>query len=110
MKDNDTLVLVLKKKWFDMIASGIKKEEYREIKDYWIRRLILKEYTDEAMKSTPLNEMIKQFKYVRFRLGYASNAPEMKFELKSISIGIGKKEWGALDKEVFILSLGERLL
>lgn len=53
MKDDNTLVLVLKKKWFDMIDSGIKKEEYREIKDYWIRRLILKEYIDKAMKSTP---------------------------------------------------------
>ena len=29
------LVLPIKKKWFDMIASGEKKEEYREIKPYY---------------------------------------------------------------------------
>ena len=30
------LKLVVKKKWFDMIVSGEKTEEYREIKPYWI--------------------------------------------------------------------------
>lgn len=33
------LHLTLKKYWFDMIKSGVKKEEYREIKDYWVKRL-----------------------------------------------------------------------
>ena len=33
------LRLTLKKKWFDMIAAGIKKEEYREWKPYWFNRL-----------------------------------------------------------------------
>jgi len=35
----ETLNLNLKKKWFDMTLSGVKKEEYREIKPFWIRRL-----------------------------------------------------------------------
>ena len=34
------LYLPLKKKWFDMIVSGIKKEEYREINEYWTKRLV----------------------------------------------------------------------
>ena len=34
------LHLTIKKKWFDMILSGEKKEEYREIKPYWNRRLL----------------------------------------------------------------------
>lgn len=33
------LTLPIKKKWFDMIASGEKKEEYREIKEYYEIRL-----------------------------------------------------------------------
>ena len=33
-----TLTLPLKKKWFDMIKAGIKKEEYRECSSYWINR------------------------------------------------------------------------
>lgn len=34
------LDLVLKGKWYDMIASGQKTEEYREIKPYWEKRLL----------------------------------------------------------------------
>ena len=30
------LTLPIKKKWFDMILSGEKKEEYREIKPYYV--------------------------------------------------------------------------
>ncbi len=33
------LHLVLKKKWYDMIASGEKREEYREVKDYYRTRI-----------------------------------------------------------------------
>lgn len=32
------LILPIKKKWFDMILLGQKKEEYREIKPYWTTR------------------------------------------------------------------------
>ena len=33
----NTLHLTLNKKWFDMILSGEKTEEYREIKPYWTK-------------------------------------------------------------------------
>lgn len=39
-----TLRLTLKKKWFDMIQSGEKKEEYRTLKDYWKVNLLIKCY------------------------------------------------------------------
>ena len=32
------LPLVLKGKWYDMIASGEKREEYRDFKPFWITR------------------------------------------------------------------------
>ena len=32
------LVLPIKKKWFDMILSGEKKEEYRDVSPYWKQR------------------------------------------------------------------------
>lgn len=38
--NNFTLHLSLNKRWFDMIASGEKREEYRELSPYWIKRLI----------------------------------------------------------------------
>jgi len=34
------LNLPLKKKWFEMTKAGIKKEDYREMSDYWIKRLV----------------------------------------------------------------------
>ena len=41
---NKTLHLVLKRKWWDMIASGEKKEEYREVCHYWAARLLNEQY------------------------------------------------------------------
>lgn len=38
------LILPIKRKWFEMIASGEKKEEYRELKPYYHTRL--KKYLD----------------------------------------------------------------
>ena len=40
----NTLYLPLKKKWFEMIKSGEKKEEYREIKPYYTSRFYGKAY------------------------------------------------------------------
>lgn len=87
----NTLHLTLKKKWFDMILSGKKTEEYREIKPYWTKRLLGKSYDN-----------------VCFRNGYASNAPQFTIELKNITPSIGKSEWGAEEgKTYFVLSLGK---
>lgn len=33
------LTLPIKRKWFDMICRGEKREEYREPTDYWKERL-----------------------------------------------------------------------
>ena len=43
-KDNKTLHLVLKRKWWDMIDSGEKTEEYREVCHYWAIRLLDEQY------------------------------------------------------------------
>ena len=37
-----TLHLNLKKQYFDAILSGEKKEEYRLVKEFWLKRLINK--------------------------------------------------------------------
>ncbi|MFG6375861.1 MAG: hypothetical protein K1W05_08050 [Desulfovibrio sp.] len=59
------LDLVLKAYWYDLIKSGEKKCEYREIKEYWTRRLFSRPYT-----------------HVRFRKGYTSES--ILFELAGI--------------------------
>ena len=84
------LHLTLKKHWFDMIASGEKKEEYREIKPYWDKRLQGREYGA-----------------VMFKNGYG-NVPSVLVELVSIDKGYGLHEWGApAFEKVYILRLGE---
>lgn len=92
------LILPIKKKWFDMIASGEKKEEYREIKDYWTKRL-LKYWHRYAMKETIFE--------VKFRNGYGNDKPTITCEVK-LKIGQGKEEWGAEPgKEYYILEILE---
>ena len=79
------LRLTLKKQWFDMISSGEKKEEYREVKPYWIRRLMAKGFPPK----------LRHFDYIIFKNGYAKSSPEMMVECKGIEIGYGNPLWGA---------------
>lgn len=94
------LHLILKRKWFEMIASGEKTEEYRDCSPYWTKRL-------EKFKHA---ETLPGLFHVVFRLGYYSNAPRMTFEIDSITVGKGREEWGAEPgKEYYIIKLGKRL-
>jgi len=114
------LDLPLKKEWYQLIESGIKKEEYREIKPYWEKRLldykgIKRDYKLLFFRNVLTgihHDLSKEYKRgydaVRFRYGYTKRT--MTFKVKSISFGMGKPEWGApTDKQVFIISLGEKL-
>ena len=93
------LHLTLKKKWFWMIVSGEKKEEYREIKPYWIKRL---KESDEAFK---------QFDVVCFRNGYSKSASKVWVRCNGIRVGDAKPEWSDNWKgKVFIIELGNRMV
>lgn len=76
------IVLPIKRKWFDMIKSGEKKEEYREIKPYWNSRIGY------------LTVGIRRVVMVLLRNGYKSNSPAIKCKCV-VDIGKGKTEWGA---------------
>lgn len=97
-----TLHLTLTKRWFDMILSGEKPEEYREIKPYWVSRLCC---------GFPSVYSAKDFDYVVFKNGYSKNARTMKLECNGITIGKPAFKWyGAnTDKDVFVISLGRIL-
>lgn len=103
MKD---LKLVLKRKWFDMISSGEKKEEYREIKTYWIKRLT-EEYCSELFGLKPVR--YKHYDTVTFYLGYSADRPQMTFKVDEIVLGYGRWDWGANGKLLFVIKLGERI-
>jgi len=61
------LHLTLKRKWFDLIASGKKPVDYREYKPYWVKRLVGKEFQE-----------------IHFRNGYAKDAPFMRVQCLGI--------------------------
>ena len=91
-----TLHLTLKKKWFDLIVLGIKKEEYRELKPYWINRL-----------GGP-NDNCVNYDLVTFRNGYAKDAPTITLQCKGITIGKARPEWSDnWQGDVFIIKLGK---
>lgn len=102
-----TLHLVLKAKWYDMIASGEKKEEYRKVKQYWMKRLI-EDVGEDEEGDTSCHVFYVDYDCVCFHRGYTSTT--MTFTVEDIDIGKGKPEWGApADRDVFIIKLGERL-
>ena len=110
MKHTDTLHLVLKSKWFNMIESGEKTEEYREMKQYWLKRILGVSTPSLPVLTLIARQICKQSKFERvcFHHGYTNRT--MIFEIKDISIGIGKAPWGApVDKKVIIIKLGNRI-
>ena|SRR3989344_3803126 len=61
------LHLTLKKKWFDLIISGKKKVENREVKPYWTKRFK------------------KQYDVIKFVNGYGKDKPFMIIEYLGIN-------------------------
>lgn len=96
------LHLVLKYKWFDMIKSGEKKEEYRDPTKYWAKRL-------ESNREDLFFYSFKHYDAIRFQRGYTS--PEMMLvECKEICFGKGQEKWGAEpNKKYYVIKLGEIL-
>ena len=105
-----------------MIVANEKTEEYREIKPYWVARLLqnnsnivdmkylascfegrtdlLKKYNDAQ------RIVLKQYTHVLFINGYRKDSPRIEKEIESIGIGKPKKglfpdKW--LDTEFFII-------
>ena len=96
------LTLPIKKKWFDMIVSGEKKEEYREIKPYWNKRF------KNALYNLTITSYFGSFYAlgtIRFKNGYQKNAPKIECYIE-LTRGTGKPEWGAKPgKEYYVLKI-----
>ena len=83
------LILPIKNKWFDMIKSGEKKEEYREIKPYWTSRL---KFWFPALIVGRNTECARPVFEVKFRNGYRKDSPEITCMCR-LRKGIGNPEW-----------------
>ncbi len=98
-----------------MILSGEKKEEYREIKPYWIRRLVGNHQHYQNGEILYRGNYLMPFGIdrIRFRNGYSKNSKEFIIEWKSLEVKCPKKEWCPeytdLTKFVFVLNLGKIL-
>lgn len=82
------LILPIKKKWFDMIASREKTEEYREIKPYYRKRFETIGLLD--VYGLPVVNKV----WVILRNGYSTKSPQIEAEV-TLDIKEGRPEWGA---------------
>ncbi len=89
------MTFTINKKWFDLILSGEKKEEYREIKPFYNSRLKLF-----------LNK--KNIK-IRLKNGYKKDSPYIDI-LCSISLGTGRTAWGAEPKKLYYVLKIKKIL
>lgn len=93
MNARPVLRLTLKRRWFEMIASGEKTEEYREPKEWILSRLRGKSYDA-----------------VEFSNGYGAHVPKVTVQYLGWATGPGREEWGGKPGErVVILLLGKVL-
>lgn len=118
------LTLPIRKKWFDMILSGEKKEEYREIKEYYETRFrnlfgaitihplyppdnFLDRSEFELLQGEAVPEEIRKDRVqeIIFRNGYSKNSEAIKARCR-LWIGKGRPKWGAeQNKQYYILEI-----
>lgn len=108
----NTITLTLHKKWFDLILSGEKKEEYRQIKPYWVRRLIgnWQHYNEDSVFYRGDYPMPFGITKIRFKNGYARNAREFTVEWLGIEVNEPNPKWCEptdCGKLLFCLRLGD---
>lgn len=88
-----------------MIACGEKKEEYREIKKYWVQRLC---DDTEFEEDGTWGGVYKKFTEIKLTNGYSKNSPSITVECVGIEIGKARSEWsGNWQGEVFVIKLGK---
>lgn len=85
-----------------MIERGEKREEYREIKPYWIKRFVGFDAPLIPRRHGYQHANVKGYTHVRFRYGYTKRT--MLYKIDEIIIGRGNPYWGApTEKDVFII-------
>ena len=87
------LILPIKKKWFDMILAGEKKEEYRELKPYYMSRF------SNTFNMYPYSKIPygTDYQQVMFRNGYSNKSPSFIADCK-LDIKQGRQEWGSREQ------------
>jgi len=104
LKRSDCLILplVLKKKWYDMIASGIKWQEYRNSPT--VCRMI------ERWRGEYYMLMGRKKQVVTFFLGYQKDRPSMSFlvDLVTYENQCTHPEWGEPEGKHCVIDIDNR--
>lgn len=125
--EKKVLTLSVKKEWFSSILSGEKKEEYREIKPYWVARLfydgvcklppdVVKKLTSSIVKYGDTERFEEDndgiavsfvpFTHVLFINGYGDDKPRIEKKIEWIDIDRPRRGWcpdDFLGKEFFVI-------
>lgn len=101
---NTLLNLTIKRKWFDMILSGDKRDEYREVDNSQVRN---------AWEMIALDEYVGYYVMV-LRNGYSMGSPALAVQVYDITLRSGDDsihpEWGEpTDRYHFAIMLGDVL-
>lgn len=73
--------------WFDRIASGEKKEEYRDVTPYYM---------------SSLHRYMGNEGEIRFRAGYRKDSDTMRCKVNCFT-GYGRQEWGAEPDKLYLV-------
>ena len=87
------LIFPLKKQWYEKIKSGEKTIEYRDVKDYWAKRLF---------PDIP-EDLVGEPRRCYLQLGYTKNRLEA--WITKIEVVDGKDTDLAIDKPVYAIHL-----
>lgn len=125
--EKKVLTLSVKKEWFDLIKAGEKREEYREIKPYWVARLfydgacklppnVVRKLTSSIVKYGDTERFEEDnedivisfvpYTHVLFINGYGDDKPRVEKEIEWIDIDRPRKGWCPdefLGKEYFVI-------
>lgn len=91
------LTLIVKKKWFNMILSGEKTEEYREIKPYYTTRFLhaglLKNWAEPP--NTPQKRIVPYYRTWSLFVWVFYEVPTIEALCEIQNTHKGRPEWGA---------------
>ncbi len=124
----NVLRLPLKSRWFKMTRGGIKKEDYREINEYWCHRLLERRVEGDSEINWPdvVNDLLqkredalsayglrfKAFTENLMTLGYPKTGDlDRMFETEheGIEIRTGYREWGAEPNKIYFVIKHKRI-
>ena len=116
----NVLILHLKKKWFEMIKSEEKPEEYRRMTLFWTKRLVeivpykveaKDEYGNIIAHKTTTKIVLKKFDEVWLLCGYPKLTDTdkiIKWNSPTLDCRAGNPQWGAPLNEFVYVIKGQR--